>query len=109
MAELNPAGDPRMTFELLTDSDGAPLVRITGELDMDTVPKLEAGIEPIMSGRPNRLVIDVSGVDFLDSSAIALWVGWANRVPEIEIRKPPLLISRVIARMGLAERLRVST
>lgn len=67
-----------MTFELVTDTDGAPLVRITGELDMDTVPKLAAGLEPIISGSPGRLVVDVSGVDFVDSSAIALWVGWAN-------------------------------
>ena len=69
-----------MTFELVTDTDGAPLVRITGELDMDTVPKLAAGLEPIISGSPGRLVVDVSGVDFVDSSAIALWVGWANRI-----------------------------
>ena len=109
MAELNPAAGTRMTFEVLTDTDGAPLVRITGELDMDTVPKLEAGVEPIMSGRPGRMVVDVSGVDFVDSSAIALWVGWANRIRDIEIREPPLLISRVIARMGLAERLGLIT
>lgn len=94
-----------MTFELLRDSDGSPLIRITGELDMQTIPELEAGVASIMTGRAGRLVVDVSGVNFADSSAIALWVRWANHVRQIEIREPPLLIRRVIVRMGLAEKL----
>ena len=105
VAELTPASDTRMTFELLSDSDGSPLVRITGELDMQTIPELEAGVESLMTGRTGRLVVDVSGVNFADSSAIALWVRWANHVREIELREPPLLIRRVVARMGLAEKL----
>jgi anti-anti-sigma factor len=94
-----------MTFELLSDSDGSPLIRITGELDMQTIPELEAGVESIMTAGAGRLVVDVSGVNFADSSAIALWVRWANYFRQIEIREPPLLIRRVIARMGLAEKL----
>jgi hypothetical protein len=44
-------------------------------------------------------------LDFADSSAIALFVRWANRVRRIEIREPSPLLRRVIERMGLAERL----
>jgi anti-anti-sigma regulatory factor len=29
-------------------------------------------VEPILSGNPSRLVLDVSGVEFADSSAIVL-------------------------------------
>jgi hypothetical protein len=47
-------------------------------------------------------------MEFADSSAIALLVRWANLVPRVEIRQPPELLRRVIARMGLSERLHVT-
>jgi anti-anti-sigma factor len=97
-----------MTFELADDSDGSALVRIAGELDMSNVDELEEAVEPIVKRRPDRLVVDVSALTFADSSAIALWVRWANLVPHVEIRQPSLLLRRVIGRMGLAERLRIT-
>jgi anti-sigma B factor antagonist len=96
------------SFELLDDGDGAALVRLSGELDMTSVPELEAALEPTISARPARLVLEVGGLRFADSSAIALWVKWAHVVPLIEIREPSTLLRRVITRMGLAERLRMS-
>jgi anti-sigma B factor antagonist len=97
-----------MAFDLRTDSDGCALVAVTGELDMNTVPELEAAVEPIIGGRPARLVVDVSRLEFADSSAIALWVRWANLVRHLELREPSPFLRRVIARMGLADRLGVN-
>ncbi|MGN6870030.1 MAG: STAS domain-containing protein [Solirubrobacteraceae bacterium] len=107
MAEFDSANTPRMTVELLSADDGSALVTIVRELDMKTISELEAAVEPILSGNPARLVVDVSGVSFADSSAIALWVRWANRIRQVELHEPSLLIRRVITRMGLAERLRM--
>jgi ABC-type transporter Mla MlaB component len=61
----------------------------------------------VIAKRPDRLVVDAAGLEFADSSAIALLVRWANLVPTVEIRQPPELLRHVIARMGLSERLRV--
>lgn len=107
MAELDSANTARITVELLSADDGSALVSIGGELDMKTISELEAAVEPILSGNPARLVVNVSGVRFADSSAIALWVRWANRIRQVEIYEP-VLIRRVITRMGLAERLRMT-
>jgi anti-anti-sigma factor len=96
-----------MTFELARDGD-APLVRIAGELDMTNVEELGAAVAPLLDKRPERLVVDLSGLGFADSSAIALFVKWANVVEQVEIRQPSLLLRRVISRMGLAERLRMT-
>lgn len=63
-----------MTFDVLTDSDGVVVVKVRGELDMNTVPELEAAVEPIIDRGPPRLVVDASALEFADSSAIALWV-----------------------------------
>jgi anti-anti-sigma factor len=108
VGELEPAEDAGKTFELQRDRDGVAVVRIAGELDMNNVDELAAAVDPIVSGRPERLVVDISGVRFADSSAIALWVKWANVVRRLELRDPSPLLRRVITRMGLAQRLRMS-
>ena len=106
MAELG-KGVARLMFDLSEDPDGAPLVKLEGELDMTTAPELESAVSPIITRSPKRLVIDAAGLEFADSSAIALLVTWANAVPQVEIRQPPELLRRVIARMGLSETLQV--
>jgi len=108
MAELSAFGGASLTYDLGADSDGSPLLTLAGELDMTNADALEKVVAPVLSRAPSRLVIDVSGLLFGDSSAIALFVKWANVVGQVELREPPELLSRVIARMGLSERLGVT-
>jgi anti-anti-sigma factor len=109
MDDLEASGRPTMTYEVSQDPGGAAaVVTIAGELDMTNVGELEAAVAPIVERQPQRLVVDVSGLRFADSSAIALWVRWANVVEHLEIREPSLLLRRVISRMGLAQRLRIT-
>lgn len=108
MGELDRTGAATMTFDLRRDPDGTDVVRIAGELDMSNVEELEAAVAPLLEKGPQRLVVDVRALRFADSSAIALWVKWANRVSELELRDPPLLMRRVISSMGLAERFHVA-
>jgi anti-anti-sigma factor len=93
-----------MMFEVLDGGD-CPVLRLVGELDADTVPGLEAAVAPIVSGRPPRLAIDVSRVEFVDSSAIALWVRWSNLVGRLEIHDPLPTVRANLVRLGLAQRL----
>ena len=95
---------PIMSFELEETSDGA-LLRIAGELDMSCVERLDAAMAPLMDSGLQRLVIDVGELTFADSSAIALWVRWANAPGEVSLREPSPLLRRVIASMGLDKRL----
>jgi anti-sigma B factor antagonist len=80
-------------------------VTVVGELDAHTVPGLEAALAPVVSGRPPRLAVDVSGVEFVDSSGIALWVRWSNLVDRLEIRDPSPVLRSALVRLGLAHRL----
>jgi anti-sigma B factor antagonist len=98
--------DTQMTFDVAT-SGGSAVVTVTGELDIANIAPLELAVAPIIETKPQRLVVDVSGLRFADSSAIALWVRWASSVGEIELRDPSPLLRRVILSMGLGERLRV--
>ena len=84
-------------------------VAIGGELDMSNVEDLDARVSPALDRRPSKLVVDARELRFADSSGIALWVRWADRVDSFELRDPPALLRRVIDAMGLADKLVVRT
>ena len=105
--ELEPESDGLANFEVGTDPDGNAVVTISGELDISGVDALEARIAPVLERPPARLIVDVSGLRFADSSAIALWVRWATQVEDFELRHPTPLLGRVVAGMGLTDKLGV--
>jgi len=107
MDELTPDTHARLDFDVFPDDRGSVVIRMSGDLDLSTVKEVEAAAEPWLSRPPELLVVDVAGLRFADSSAIALWVRWANVVRQVEIRDASDLLRRLIERMGLAERLRL--
>lgn len=108
MDELSAPGGGGLSFELSHASDGSPLVKLDGELDLATAPELERALCPVIERGPRRLVVDAAGLRFADSSAIALLVRVANAIEEVELRDPPDLLREVITRMGLDHRLRLT-
>ncbi|HUA47214.1 MAG TPA: STAS domain-containing protein [Solirubrobacteraceae bacterium] len=108
MAELGANHDQAMTFDVAEGGDHTVTVRLAGELDITNIDALASGVAPALERGPQRMVVDVSGLRFADSSAIALWVRWAGVVPEIELRDVPPLLRRVVESMGLAETLNVT-
>jgi anti-sigma B factor antagonist len=108
MGELDQPIDAEFTYEVSEDPDGSPVVSLKGELDMTTSPKLEAAVASVIARSPSRLIIDATELEFADSSAIALLVRWRKLVGHVEVRQPPELLRRVIARMGLSDQLQMS-
>ncbi len=96
-----------MTFDIAEDGEAGSTVTVRGELDISNVDRLEAAVAPVLVRRPQRLVVDVTGLAFADSSAIAAWVRWAAVVEELEMRGASPLLRQVITRMGLARTLRL--
>ncbi len=70
-----------MLFDLaVTDHDNCAVLAVTGELDVATAPQLrQEAVRLATSGR-THLVIDLSGVDFLDSTGLGVIVGVLKRV-----------------------------
>lgn len=108
MDELEPDSGPRLDFDISRDNESTIVVRMSGDLDLSSVEDVEAAVEPLLGRPPEHLVVDVAGLRFADSSAIALWIRWANVVHRVEIRQPSDMLRRVIERMGLAERLELT-
>ena len=65
------APDERPSFrvEVSRDGDNARL-RLTGELDLDTTPILQAEIAALRETGSRSLVLDLTGLDFIDSSGL---------------------------------------
>jgi anti-anti-sigma factor len=101
--------DGPLTRHTITDlGDGSVILALEGELDLSTTDALRTALEDTIASVTGTLIIDIAELRFADSSAIALWVSWSNRVPKLEIRNPPPMISRVIRAMGLAQKLNPS-
>jgi anti-sigma B factor antagonist len=49
---------------------GAPGVAVRGEVDIDTVPVLEAALDAAIRESDGAFIIDLSDVEFLDSSGL---------------------------------------
>jgi anti-anti-sigma factor len=109
MEDLEGQPEQLISFDVVVDGDSHATVSIDGELDMSGIDPLAARVDEVLNSGVTSLTVDVGGVRFADSSAIALWVRWASSVEHFELREPPPLLRRVIGAMGLAEKLGATT
>jgi anti-anti-sigma factor len=57
--------------------------------------------------RPERLIVDASGLEFMDSSGIALLLRWAQAPVRVEVQNPSRIIRRTLETMGLTDVLHI--
>jgi len=100
-------GSKKATVEGAREESDASVIRISGELDLASVPGVESDIESIVAAAPERLAFDLSGVTFMDSSGIAMLLRAAKRVAHIEVRDPSPAVQLIIEATGLVEVLHV--
>ena len=86
---------------MVPDPDGTPVVRLSGEVDISNANELGAELERIVGTGTRRLVIDMSALEFMDSSGIAMLLHAAARVDSISVRKPSTVVRRIIEATGL--------
>ena len=58
-----------------SDVEGVRLLEVFGELDLATAPRLCARLDTARSERVRRLVVDLTGVDFCDSTGLRALMG----------------------------------
>jgi anti-sigma B factor antagonist len=58
------------------------LVVVFGELDMASTPELTGVLDPLVAHGSREVVLDISGLTFIDSSGIAALVDAQNRLSE---------------------------
>jgi anti-sigma B factor antagonist len=68
-------------FSISTRSEGAyTIVEVVGELEVSTVPRLRERLTDLIADGDYHLVVDLQGVDFLDSTGLGVLVGGLQRV-----------------------------
>ena len=62
--------------------DGALVVHLVGELDLYNAPALRESLAELAAEEPKRVVIDLSQVDFVDSTALGVLIEVRSRLHE---------------------------
>jgi anti-sigma B factor antagonist len=63
----------------VTDLAGWTVVSLHGELDVATAPELREQLIELVNGGRNQLVLDLEGIDFLDSTGLGTIIGALKR------------------------------
>lgn len=108
MAELdNVDTTDSPVFEIVIGHDGAVVMSVAGDIDVATADSFKRTVESAIATAPAGIVFDMSGVDFMDSSGIAVLIHAAQRVDAVEIRRPSRVVRMVIEATGLSDVLRM--
>jgi anti-anti-sigma factor len=97
-----------MTSDLGLDCElrgKAAAIALKGDLDMTAAFKLESAIERIVSQHDvNELVLDLGGVDFIDSAGLGSLLSTHERLNDLgitsEITRPSEAVQRVLDASG---------
>ena len=75
-------GPHEVDFGLVTREMGARtfVVGLTGEVDLYTAPELKSELLRLVAEGPNRIVVDLSGATFVDSTTLGVLLGAVKRL-----------------------------
>ncbi|NQU36995.1 MAG: STAS domain-containing protein [Actinobacteria bacterium] len=63
---------------------GRSIVEVAGEVDVHTAPELDVAIFSLIAEGNFRVIVDLSGVEFLDSTGLGVLVKALKRVRETD-------------------------
>ena len=70
-----------MNLDLETSKQGdTSVISLRGEIDVYTAPRLRQALIDLVEGGATHIVVDMSAVDFLDSTGLGVLVGGLKRV-----------------------------
>jgi len=101
---------PRAPFEIKSAHDGQTgRLTLLGELDIATVPLVERAVEAILQNDTQLLTVDLSGLGFVDSSGLRLFIVLQQRSDaegwELALTKPEPQALKVFRLSGVEETL----
>jgi anti-sigma B factor antagonist len=101
-----PDDEASFRCEVLPERD-AVRVRATGSLDMASAPVLEQQLEELRQAGFRRLIVDLGGLSFMDSTGLKLALRWHDAARqdgfEIGFKPGPPEVQRVFELTGTIE------
>ncbi|HKH13606.1 MAG TPA: STAS domain-containing protein [Solirubrobacterales bacterium] len=97
-------------LEITTEQrEGQTLVALVGELDIASAPQFEEGLAKVEDHNPGVLVLDLRGVEFIDSTGLRAVIGADERARSTGRRfvvvRGPAAVERVFSVTQLDQRL----
>ncbi|WP_344595637.1 STAS domain-containing protein [Actinomadura vinacea] len=95
-----------MELNVSTASQGGhAVVTATGELDLYTAPRLQTALAGLLREQVDRVVVDMSGIDFCDSTGMNVLLSAMKRLKErggtLELAAPRPAVKRILQVTGL--------
>ena len=90
--------------------NGAVVIRLVGELDLYNAPEVRTALLELCSEQPERLVVDLSEVNFVDSTALGVLIEARMKLENRQaflLAAPGLETHRALAISGLDQHLAV--
>jgi anti-sigma B factor antagonist len=97
-----------VSVEASSDPSGVPVLAISGELDLSSAGSVRQAVERVTAEGPDKVIFDLGGLQFMDSTGIAILVIVAEQVETVEVRNPSKMIRRIIEISGLMGTLRIT-
>jgi anti-sigma B factor antagonist len=101
---------PNVPFEIAVVHDReSATVTLSGELDIATVSRVEEAVAATLTGEVRTLTIDLSGLGFVDSSGLRLFIVLDQRATEqgweLRLLRPDAQVLTVFQISGVEENL----
>jgi anti-anti-sigma factor len=87
------------------DANGTTIISIAGEVDISNVNDIERDCTEAVRASPERIVFDLAGLGFMDSSGLAMLLRINELVDHLSIRDASPAMRRIVEATGLAEQL----
>jgi anti-sigma B factor antagonist len=96
---------------VVDNPDNSVVVTVRGSLDIDSAPVLTTALDQVLERPVPRVVVDLSGVEFCDSTGLSAFVIGHNQAAAaggwLRIAAPTPWMSRLLDTVGLTGRLGV--
>jgi len=88
-----------------THRAGHAVVTVTGELDLYTAPRLQQELAALIRDRAERVVVDLGGVEFCDSTGVNVLLAAHQRLADqggsLALAAPTSTVRRILQVTGL--------
>jgi anti-anti-sigma factor len=98
-----------MHVRVIDNPDGTVVVTVRGNLDVDSAGGLLSALDSALDRPVPRIVVDLSGLEFCDSTGLSAFVVGQNRVVNaggwLRLAAPSEWVGRLLHTVGLAKHL----
>jgi anti-sigma B factor antagonist len=71
-----------LRVETRNPREGVAVIALSGEVDVYTSPRVKQEIVDLLNGGTHKLVVDLTGVEYLDSTGLGVLIGGLKRARE---------------------------